>query len=517
MKTKLLLAIFFLFSIVFYSQSSLIAYYPFNGNANDESGNANNGTVNGATLTTDRFGNPDRAYSFNGIDNFILCNTQVGPFGSDSRTVSFWAKTDVAPISTLQQNAVLSYGGNINDGGSRFEILLNPKCRGLGVDVSSNYTTKSFDNSDNNWHFYTIVFDNSISNALSDLKFYGDGVLLTSVCNSNGNININTLDEQVLNIGRLFYSGQPRYFKGAIDDIKIYNKALTDEEIKNSYNNLIVYYPFNGNANDESGNNLNGTVSGATLIDDRFGNPSSAYSFDGNDIITIAHNDILNCSNELSISVWVKPNSLQDAMILGKSNYTSNTNYLLRTKSTGYIAFEYKDFTNSNSLPLTAGVWNHIAVISKSDNSKLVYINGILATHTSATSPYGLVTNVLTIGARPGAEFFNGSIDDLRMYKSALTESDVLNLYNNNSLDISDNQLEQANTFYVYSNRLYFDGTQNLSEIKNISIFNLLAQKVFESNAIQKETSLSFLQQGLFILKVEFKNGRIGTKKILIL
>ena len=49
----------------------LVAYYPFNGNANDESGNGNDGTVIGATLTADRSGNPDSAYSFNGVNDYI--------------------------------------------------------------------------------------------------------------------------------------------------------------------------------------------------------------------------------------------------------------------------------------------------------------------------------------------------------------------------------------------------------------------------------------------------------------
>ncbi|MGZ0017825.1 LamG-like jellyroll fold domain-containing protein [Yeosuana sp. AK3] len=289
------------------------------------------------------------------------------------------------------------------------------------------------------------------------------------------------------------------------DDIKLY-KTL----------NLVAYYPFNGNANDESGNNLHGTVSGATLTSDRFGNPDSAYSFDGNDIITIAHNDILNCSDELSISVWIKPNTLQNAMILGKSNYVSNTNYLLRTKSTGLLEFEYKEFANSNSLLLTAGVWNHIAVVSNTDNSKNLYINGVLASHTTATSPYGLVTNALTIGARSGAEYFNGSIDDLRMYKSALSASDVSNLYNNNSLAISDNPIKQPHSFYIFNNTLHVDANQKVSEIKKITIYNLLAQKVFESNTIQKETDLSFLNPGIFILKVDYKNNKLETKKFII-
>ena len=51
--------------------NGLVGYWPFNGNANDESGNGNNGTVNGATLTTDRFGVISKAYSFDGVDDQI--------------------------------------------------------------------------------------------------------------------------------------------------------------------------------------------------------------------------------------------------------------------------------------------------------------------------------------------------------------------------------------------------------------------------------------------------------------
>jgi hypothetical protein len=70
--------------------NGLVAYYPFNGNANDESGNGNNGINNGATLTTDRFGNINKAYNFNGSSNYISV-----PFSStigvqQKISVSFW-------------------------------------------------------------------------------------------------------------------------------------------------------------------------------------------------------------------------------------------------------------------------------------------------------------------------------------------------------------------------------------------------------------------------------------------
>ena len=73
----------------------LVAWYPFNGNANDESGNGNSGTVNGATLTTDKDGNENSAYSFDGSDDFIDI-----PFDfEDGETVessSFWLRINLS-------------------------------------------------------------------------------------------------------------------------------------------------------------------------------------------------------------------------------------------------------------------------------------------------------------------------------------------------------------------------------------------------------------------------------------
>tara|TARA_B100000902_G_C26670287_1_gene602721 strand:- start:79 stop:306 length:228 start_codon:yes stop_codon:yes gene_type:complete len=73
MKQLLLLPLLFI-TVISFGQvpnyvptNGLVGYWPFNGNANDESVNTNNGTVNGATLTTDRFGNANSAYDFDGV------------------------------------------------------------------------------------------------------------------------------------------------------------------------------------------------------------------------------------------------------------------------------------------------------------------------------------------------------------------------------------------------------------------------------------------------------------------
>ena len=93
---------------------------------------------------------------------------------------------------------------------------------------------------------------------------------------------------------------------------------------------LIAYYPFSGNANDASGNGHNGTVHGATLTTDRFGNPSSAYSFDGlKDYVRVPDDPQLDGMNALTLSVWVKIDSVDhpEAEVLNKYFHYSDTRF----------------------------------------------------------------------------------------------------------------------------------------------------------------------------------------------
>ena len=110
--TRLLMA-FLLSAVAAQAQSipsyvptnGLVGWWPFNGNANDESGNGNHGTVNGAMLTTDRYGNAGKAYSFNGINSFISGN--CSSFTVNQRTISFWF---ISPFQ-VDNTFFLGYGG----------------------------------------------------------------------------------------------------------------------------------------------------------------------------------------------------------------------------------------------------------------------------------------------------------------------------------------------------------------------------------------------------------------------
>lgn len=84
------------------------------------------------------------------------------------------------------------------------------------------------------------------------------------------------------------------------------------------------------------------------------------------------------------------------------------------------------------------------------------------------------------------------------------------------TLNVSENQLNQANTFYVFNNTLYFKNTQNIDEIKSVEVFNLLGQKVFKTSKIEKEIQFNSLQKGMYILKVESSNNNYSTLKFII-
>jgi hypothetical protein len=157
----LLLAVFFTaFSFAqvpaYVPTNGLVGWWPFNGNANDESGNGNNGTVNGATLTTDRNGVANRAYSFAGSNNHILINNGLISNVFSSFSISLWFKTNTINIGTLisdrgSSNWKYKYALQMNSGtngkcgfgthdGSSLTNYLNTSQSNLNQDTWVNYT-----------------------------------------------------------------------------------------------------------------------------------------------------------------------------------------------------------------------------------------------------------------------------------------------------------------------------------------------------------------------------------------
>ena len=209
--------------------TGLVAYYPFNGNANDESGNGNNGSVlTGTTLTTDRYNSANSAYQVDGIN----CPTPKGvslpaSITNTDYTISIWCKSN---DSTKQNQCIInSYphgyiGLNLNYG---LPNTLNKMCSFYGngpwLTNGDEINWNSFNKQD--WKNFVIV---KKSNALF---FYENGILAfnypISVLSNPGTINYFIAGAISINGGSECYET----FKGKIDDIRVYNRALTQAEI----------------------------------------------------------------------------------------------------------------------------------------------------------------------------------------------------------------------------------------------------------------------------------------------
>ncbi len=216
--------------------NGLVGWWPFNGNANDESGNGNNGTVNGATLTSDRNGIANKAYSFDGLDDYInilYSNILHGQKGS----INTWIQTNgnftsqksiFSQSSGRPQLVAESQGANGNQSSNSAAIHWK-STNGL---FPCAQTTSSVDNSE--WIMITALY------SVDSFKIFVNGnfeaISITNLIQDNCSLN----DFQIGGIYNLNSNcgqstGFSQMFNGKIDDIAFYNRALTDCEIKNLY------------------------------------------------------------------------------------------------------------------------------------------------------------------------------------------------------------------------------------------------------------------------------------------
>lgn len=200
---------------------------------------------------------------------------------------------------------------------------------------------------------------------------------------------------------------------------------------------LVAYYPFNGNANDESGNGNNGTVNGAMLVNDRLGNANSAYSFDGvDDYIDCGNNTILDITDSITVSAWIKhdtgePGSWEDILMKGNATYGFQF-----YSSEGYFTFHLTSdgWRNlSSNIKPAPGVWYHIVGTYNGSEQK-VYINGELKNSALWTGQIESHLDMpLTIGYKVASDnsFFKGTIDEVSIYNRDLSECEIQTLYSN--------------------------------------------------------------------------------------
>ncbi|MFY7963963.1 MAG: LamG-like jellyroll fold domain-containing protein, partial [Chitinophagaceae bacterium] len=233
---QITLFIVLLFSSYFTANSQvnlsqgLVAYYPFNGTANDASGNNNNPTFNNATLTTDRNGNANSAYHFNGIDNYMQIPNSGSLNTGSMVSVCVMVKTLGFYYGLCHGNQMVGKGiDNVNSNSNyylRYSDLVN-NCSGGVPDSTKEFfygnnvgSVPKFPIQKNKWYSVVFTYDGAKARLYINCQLVGETSVLFNFNNSAD-----------LFLGKMNSSGFPYWLNGDLDEVRIYNRALNSDEV----------------------------------------------------------------------------------------------------------------------------------------------------------------------------------------------------------------------------------------------------------------------------------------------
>ena len=297
-------------------------------------------------------------------------------------------------------------------------------------------------------------------------------------------------------------------------------------------NGLVGYWPFNGNANDDSGNGNNGTVSGAILTTDRFGNSNTAYSF-SNSSILITNQFYNNGWANYSICLWfLTVNKNQSSQNIFNTsphdgegfgyNHANKPNLFSHWKNENPNIHSWNIFS-ANALvynPTNNLTWYNLVIV-KSGNIYSYYVNGVFDKSSTATiSAINQLTG-LRFGSIGAAEYLNGKLDDIGIWNRALTQAEITGLYTT----LGTTQTEGVNQITIYPNPAKDHITIDCGNISSVSgwrykIVNTLGQEVSNGvmNSQQNIISLNTLNStGVYFVKIyDASNHLMNTKKIIL-
>ncbi len=390
----------------------------------DFSGNGNNGIVMGAFWTPS--GKFNGSFNFDGNEDYIaLGNSNI--LNLTYFTISFWAKPN--QISDLRFILSKRYGSDYT-----VPYQLYFKYGRLRL-VMGNKTTSmcaySPISTANEWQYFTAVVNGT------SMKVYRNAVegISTEFIGQRQYNNKN------LYIGK-YGSSNKLWYNGLIDELKIWNKALTEEEIKEEYEKadepenigMVLYFSFNetnsNTAHDSIGKN-HGTIHGAEWTQGKMGN---ALNFDGNeDYIALGNSNILNLTY-FTISFWAKPNQISDLRFILSKRYGSDYTvpYQLYFKY-GRLRLVMGNKTTSMCAysPIsTANEWQYFTAVVNGTSMK-VYRNAVEGISTEFIGQRQYNNKNLYIGKYGSSNklWYNGLIDELKIWNKALTEEEIKEEY----------------------------------------------------------------------------------------
>lgn len=432
--------------------NKLVSYYPMAKGAGgilNNGASSNNGVMDNATwINNSKVG--DYSLSFDGAKSFVDIGTTLS--SPDSWTVAAWVKPKDPSVSDRpNEQEIVSFGDDGDtprtmvvcrdtDGESsdvKFTIFADD---GTNEDVSPG-TTESFDIQ--NWYHVAFVRSND------NWKVYVNGDEKASLTASVND----TINSQRINIGRALTDDA--HFHGLIDDVRIYNRALssseitslsdlespsgdriTDSDVPNTGSGGIAKYSFNGDLTDDWSSN-DGTGSGVEITNDSVYGSSVSFDKSNNDYVEVSNPDSsLDITGDITVAVWAKWDSKSNHLIVGKDSYNNNqtyefsrdgpnNSYVIRYRIDGTL---YRGgFTPQNNK------WYHLAWVLK-DGDSILYVDGQREEKLNTETISGVNDSSLQIGGEPGGSVsMDGNLDDLRIYRKALEDSEIKEIYSKGS------------------------------------------------------------------------------------
>lgn len=411
-----------------------VANYPFSGNANDVSPYRNDASVHGAILTQDRFGRANQAFLFDGLQSYLLASN-APQLQSPVISVSFWARVD--ELSAQGESYLLSHGG----WQERWKVSVPSH----GKTVWTTNHTNGISDMDAGGGNELVVGEWAhlvmVHSGTEDL-IYLNGVLAATKAV------VGDLNPTVHPFAMGFNSiDNSNFFKGALDDILVYDFALTATSVGSIFaeqstppavtDQLVAYYPFDGNFRDESSFDNHGTGRNVEFVPDRFGFGDKAASFNGVDSQVDAENSTQLNSPTTTVSFWINPSSLPaqgESYIASfggwqerwKISLPDHGKMVWTTNHTNGIS----DMDAGGGNELEVGTWTHAVFVHDGIQDK-IFINGTLVATKDVAGDLNNTTRSLGIGYNPidVGNYFDGKLDEFQIYNYALTDTEINDLY----------------------------------------------------------------------------------------
>jgi len=415
----------------------------------------NDGTTSG-TITTGATGKINEALDFDGVDDYVQAGRALS---SGNATISVWAKWE-GTLDPGNAQHVIWGQFDLNselDAGQTTKNMPFLQAHGWSDTFMMNYQTDAGDSYDvisisldNNWHHFAGVLREG-----EPILLYVDGVKYS------GEILPSSLVYDDMPSGFSIYGNRNAYFNGTIDEVGIYDRALSDDEIKQIYqvtnpnrlraepsqivtDGLVSYWTMddkdlvgsvpNATVKDIWENN-NGTTSG-TLTTGATGKINEALDFDGvDDYVESPMNGFPDPMKNITITLWARIDVVQQSSVIqAQPDDTSNRLNIHLPWGGGIIYWDFGDINAGGRLSTSwnsawTDSWEHFTFVSENGVGQKIYHNGSVIASDTDTDSFSKGTKNLIFGRAGSDDYYDGKIDDVRIYDRALSDSEIRRNY----------------------------------------------------------------------------------------